>query len=61
MSGLQASEFTNKKIDGLEKEERKLIINHVWTYHIVGSTDIKSPENENSIISRRMANVTKAV
>lgn len=50
MSVLEASEFTIQKIDGLEEKEKKLIINHVWTNHIVGSTNIKSSENDNSII-----------
>jgi len=48
VSVLEASDLIIHKIDGLEEQDRKLIINHVWIHHIIGmATGISA---ENSII-----------
>lgn len=45
VSVLEASDLIIHKIDDLEEHDRKLIINHVWTRHIIGIATRISAEN----------------
>lgn len=42
---LEVSELIIKKIDNLDEVEKKVIINYVWSYHIIGAITSKSTEN----------------